>query len=1182
MKVFQRDSYLKEYFFFFIIIFINIAFKLQAQDIALNYWQVDSLIVIKQDHYRYHFPSRHFFDKQSVRITKNGIPLYEMQDYIFKSSKIILFTPDPSIGDSLRISYQRLPFNLKASYYLFKKDTLKLSAADSAGMDSGQVRLLPATIENPFEDFGSGLKKSGSIMRGVNIGTNQDLTLNSGLNLQLSGQLSENVEIVAALTDESTPIQPEGNTQTLDEVDRVFIRFKSPYVEGTVGDLNLEYKDTQFGNLSRKLQGITLLGKYANQFAGATVATTRGFFNRVSFIGQEGNQGPYQLTGKNGEKEIIVLAGTEKIWINGKRMLRGETNDYVIEYGNGQITFTNNQLVTSESRIEIDFEYFPAIQKYNRSALSGLAGGSLYGSKLNYKVSFYEEKDNADKVIGEEQSLTDEEKAILKAAGDDYKKASITGVKYVGSGKGNYVQKDTLYNNQHITIYQYAGLNSGDYDVVFTLVGQNQGDYVRDRLAEYRWVGTNLGNYAPIKLIPLPQTQQLTDVNLQWNPSKNIAVTSEYALSNYDKNSFSNLQKNDDLGDAVFMDAKADNLAPSFFGNKLGLISLNMTSRIINKNFESVDRFNDPDYQRYWNILQAGTINNQEKSIQFNSTYIPVQELKLRFNVGDLEKNDLQSQRLSTTANYDKTGWFKSDFNYELVNSKISDQGIENDWKRINGNIQKNIWWFTPQLLYDFENRKNQNKAGLSGFLFNDYGLRLSLFNWSYLTGYTQINERRDDVYDVQNNGRLVPQSSTNTKQFRVDLINVKETTASLKYVTRKKDFTARFENIKQDTLKLQFVDASVQDTVWQDRQTNLAELTASHSHWNNAVRANLQYKVSTEQTALREKDYIKVKDGRGNLRFDEDLKEYVPDPDGNYVLFILPSGKFEPVTKLESSLRLTYDPSRFWHKPKGPFQTLMNRISGNSYFRVEEETKEKDLAAIYFLNLSKFQKDLTLRGSLIYDQDLYIMKNNRDLNFRLQYRYRDDLFNQFLDPGENEDRLSIERSFRTDWKISRVIKSQSEIGNELTKRIRKSAPLRNRNIDGFSLNQKFFYKPLQQWEFQLSTEYGQEENKVSTSPLKLWYTVSKLQANYVVAGKGRISAEYEQQVVKATSNPLDVSIPFEMAGGKKEGVSKKWQLRAEYTVSKNILFTLLYRGRNDAGFNQVIHTGQAEVRAFF
>jgi hypothetical protein len=69
---------------------------------------------------------------------------------------------------------------------------------------------------------------------------------------------------------------------------------------------------------------------------------------------------------------------------------------------------------------------------------------------------------------------------------------------------------------------------------------------------------------------------------------------------------------------------------------------------------------------------------------------------------------------------------------------------------------------------------------------------------------------------------------------------------------------------------------------------------------------------------------------------------------------------------------------------------------------------------------------------------------------------------------------------------------------------------------------------------------------------------------------------------VDVTSNPLSKPIPFEMGKGKKEGNSYLWTFRFEYFISTNITSTINYTGRLDAGFDRIIHLGQAEIRAFF
>jgi len=280
-------------FLLLILVIASFSRSFAQGNLALYPWQVDTLIVPDNPITTYHFPGNHRVIDQSIIVQLNKRELEYPVEYRFNSDQNLLsFYTEINKADSLLISYQILPVLLQRQYSFFQLDT-SISVLDS----SDTVSIVNPVFENPFADFEGNLKRSGSIVRGVNIGSNKDMTLNSGLNLQLSGQLTEDLEIVAALTDESTPIQPEGNTQTLREIDKVFIKFNSPRVSGVLGDFNLRYTGAQFGSYSRKLQGVSLTGNYKGFELGGSVASTRGFFNFMPLVGQEGNQGPYQLLG---------------------------------------------------------------------------------------------------------------------------------------------------------------------------------------------------------------------------------------------------------------------------------------------------------------------------------------------------------------------------------------------------------------------------------------------------------------------------------------------------------------------------------------------------------------------------------------------------------------------------------------------------------------------------------------------------------------------------------------------------------------------------------------------------------------------------------------------------------------------------------------------------------------------
>jgi len=219
--------------------------------------------------------------------------------------------------DSVRVSYRHFPEIFNQAYS--KKDQALLYAYLREPMQP----LFYEAPKEPYDifDFGS-LDYNGSFSRGISFGNTQDLVVNSQFNLQLAGKLSDDIEILAGMTDNNIPFQTQGNTQQLQEFDRIFIQLKKDRSTLLVGDYNLEKPDAHFLNFTRKLQGLNVENEsnVGNGVLSSRVsaAISRGQYARNDFIGQEGNQGPYKLRGTEGEAFIIILSGTERVFVDGR------------------------------------------------------------------------------------------------------------------------------------------------------------------------------------------------------------------------------------------------------------------------------------------------------------------------------------------------------------------------------------------------------------------------------------------------------------------------------------------------------------------------------------------------------------------------------------------------------------------------------------------------------------------------------------------------------------------------------------------------------------------------------------------------------------------------------------------------------------------------------------------------
>src|SRR5690606_23954334 len=141
--------------------------------------------------------------------------------------------------------------------------------------------------------------------------------------------------------------------------------------------------------------------------------------------------------GNNGEQYIIVLSGTERVFIDGVLQLRGQDNDYVIDYNTAELTFTTKRLITRNSRIVVEFEY--SDKTYARSLYQFNQGFQSKKLKLNF--NYYSEQDNPNKPIL--QDLNDAQKSFLQGIGNNISQAVFPNVDSVAFNENEILYRKT-------------------------------------------------------------------------------------------------------------------------------------------------------------------------------------------------------------------------------------------------------------------------------------------------------------------------------------------------------------------------------------------------------------------------------------------------------------------------------------------------------------------------------------------------------------------------------------------------------------------------------------------------------------------------------------------------------------------------------------------------------------------
>jgi hypothetical protein len=137
----------------------------------------------------------------------------------------------------------------------------------------------------------------------------------------------------------------------------------------------------------------------------------------------------------------------------------------------------------------------------------------------------------------------------------------------------------------------------------------------------------------------------------------------------------------------------------------------------------------------------------------------------------------------------------------------------------------------------------------------------------------------------------------------------------------------------------------------------------------------------------------------------------------------------------------------------------------------------------------------------------------------------------------------------------------------------------RNWDIGTRIVSSDLSYKPIPEIEAGFKLDIKNSEDTYPLSPTVANINIQTFRFIYAFQSKGRARLEIARN--ETTLNNTPDFLPYDLTSGLAIGKSYIWSLTFDYRISNFIQATVNYQGRAE-GNSKVVHTGTAEIRAYF
>tara|TARA_B110000908_G_scaffold83623_1_gene100051 strand:+ start:1187 stop:4561 length:3375 start_codon:yes stop_codon:yes gene_type:complete len=1083
----------------------------------------------------------------SVPINPQNFKVLSNQRILYPTEYQILYNEALLVISSLKypkitIEYFRFPTFITKTYSPFDKNFIVPNNSNT-----GQLYSLTTNKKASELKLFDGLKTSGYINRGITSGNNQSTVANSSMDINIEGKLSDKVTIRANIFDTNIPLQENGYSQSITDFDRIFIELSSKNWRVKAGDVSLKNENSYFLAFEKQVSGLEVAASINdNTNIAASGAIVRGQFSAYKFVGVEGNQGPYKIFGPNNEPNFVIIAGSEKVFVNGSKITKGINDDYLIDYNIGEIRFNTTFPITNDMRIRVEFQF----SNRNFTRFVSYEKAEYKTDKIELSGYFYNENDVKNQPI--QVNLTAAQKQILANAGnntdlmvgesaypDEYDVNRIL-YKKVQDGNNDYFEYSTSENDDLFTVtFSNVGNNEGDYTLSETFANGNV----------FVYVGTNLGNYKPITQLIAPTKLQVAVLNSSYIPNEKTRISAEVAFSNSDQNLFSTIDNNKNKGIATKLAWKQ-----TLLDKKWKLLST-VNYLFIHRNFNTIQRFQSVEFNRDWNLNNP--IGNQQQ-IGIDINLQKSEDNFLNYSFQQLQFSDSfkgEKHLITSNMQFGNTSFY-SNSSFLSNNSEIQD----NTFLRVKAGVEHHFLksWFGGFLNIESNNGKIKpsQEAILTNHQFKEYESYIGIGDSTNVYAKVGFNYRDND--SIRSNAFT---EINNRKTYYLDakIIQTERTNLSL------------FANYRE-----------TENTFLENQKTLNSRIIYNQRFFKNFITLGTRYETSSGNVAQQDFVYLEVEAGQGFYtwidyndngiqEFDEfEIAEF--QDQANFLRVPLPNLQFIATQSAKINQSITLNASQ-WGTKNGLKKVLSHFY--NQFFLSSRNELERTRNS-FNLNPFNISKDQQISVNFSIKNSLYFNRGQKKFSTTYTFAKAENKQQYSIgsqDTDTNYQQIDFQHKVGKFWLI--------DLQGKLSENKLETENFNNRNyeINVVALQPKISYVLNNDNRFSAFYHMKNKENILAEfEKLKQ----QKIGVEYFYTGKStsQFNANFTTFFNDFSGNP-NSPVGYQMLEGLQEGTNYTWTFLWSKKLNSFLNVNLNYKGRKSLN-SKTIHTGTINLKAIF